>query len=196
MPCTAQPTRSRRDTRPRQRDVRAERREQRPDERRGLADYSMPARRINSRSLCDDRGEVTCPTPRLERKHSAPAEKTARPALLGSHFSSPRTPKTAAMRPTTMSTWPSAADHPRVPCGRFAIENIDGDAALRRRADDRPQRLRNATAAADHLAKTSGSTTSSMTACAVSSMKSSTVTSSGFCTSLRARQPSSSVARR
>jgi hypothetical protein len=89
----------------------------------------------------------------LQRK-TDPAEKRVRPEEVASHLSSPRTPKSPAIRPTLRSS--VAGVVLRALGGLLAVEYVDRDAAFRRRSDDRAQCVRNPAAAADHLSQILG----------------------------------------
>src|SRR5690242_7381034 len=118
----------------------------------------MPRRRMSKRPLCSRTAEsaTSCELPSGNAKRiDAPVEKSMRPALVGSHFNSPRMPKMPAIRPTG-----SSLVELRIVL-RFAlafgyvffffvlefgrIKNLDGNAAFRSCTDDRAQRLRHAT---------------------------------------------------
>jgi hypothetical protein len=110
---------------------------------------STPSNRTSRRPRCGR--NVTMRTTELSlprRQHSsAPTEKTMRPACVGSHFNSPRRPKTPAIRPTANSSVAVVALHAR--CSLFAIENVYRDTSFSGRTNDGAQRLCHAAVAAD-----------------------------------------------
>src|SRR5579871_5724528 len=118
---------------------------------------STPAIRTSSRSpwLRTAASRIVVRAPPRTQPSSAPGSKTMRPALVASHFNSPWTPKTPAILATTTSL-ESFGVIPE-PLGRLAgVENVDGNSPFGRCAHDSTQRLRDASAAADHLAEVLG----------------------------------------
>jgi len=79
-----------------------------------------------------------------------------RPACVGSHFNSPRRPKTPAIRPTANSSVAVAVVVLAAARSFFGIQNIHGNAPLGGRANDRAQRLSNAAVAPDNFAEIFG----------------------------------------
>ena len=77
-----------------------------------------------------------------------------RPACVGSHFSSPRRPKTPAIRPTANSS--VAVVVLAAVRSLFGIENVHGDASLGGGAHDRAQRLGHAAVPSDDFAEILG----------------------------------------